>query len=68
MVRQESLSLHTTLPPTAGPAGAHFGEGGWGPHSHRGKCLLLGVHGRLFPMVHCPLVRSVFAGMLSVSL
>lgn len=37
MVRQESLSLHTTLPPTAGPAGAHWGEGGLGPPLSQGQ-------------------------------
>lgn len=65
MVRQESLSLHTTLPPTAGLAGACLGEGRLRAPTCIGVCAS-SMRG-LFCMACPPLVRSFFAGMLSLS-
>lgn len=42
MVRLESLSLHTSLPPAAGPARAPGGEGRLGGPTLIGVCLFYG--------------------------
>lgn len=59
MVRQESLSLHTTLPPAAGLAGAHCGEGRLGDPTLNWVCAS-SPGGFLFCTAHPPLVRSDF--------
>lgn len=65
MVQQESLSFHTTLPPTAGLAGACLGEGRLRAPTCIGVCAS-SMRG-LFCMACPTLVRSFFAGMLSLS-
>lgn len=63
MVRQESLFLHTTFSPAAGPAGAPWREGSLAR-------TLIGVPPPPGAPVLCsssPLVSSVFAGMLNLS-